>query len=71
MKAPKNFRRSFGFNEIALVPSMATLDPDLVDISTNIGNLKLDIPIIGSAMDSVVSPKTAITLSKHLKYVRN
>ena len=65
MKEPRNFRRSFGFNEIALVPSMATLDPDLVDISTTIGNLSLDIPIIGSAMDSVVSPETAIALSKH------
>ena len=39
-----------------------TLDPDIVDISTKIGNLKLNIPIIGSAMDSVVSPKTASIL---------
>ena len=57
-----HFKRSYGLNEIALVPSSCTLDPDIVDISTKIGNLKLDIPIIGSAMDSVISPKTASIL---------
>lgn len=57
-----HFKRSYGLNEIALVPSSYTLDPDIVDISTKIGDLKLEIPIIGSAMDSVVSPKTASLL---------
>ena len=57
-----HFKRSYGLNEVALVPSSYTLDPDIVDISTKIGNLKLEIPIIGSAMDSVVSPKTASLL---------
>ena len=57
-----HFKRSYGLNEIALVPSSYTLDPEIVDISTKIGNLKLQIPIIGSAMDSVVSPKTASLL---------
>ena len=59
------FKRSYGLNEIALVPSSLTLDPDIVDISTKIGNLKLNIPIIGSAMDSVVSPKTAAILGNY------
>ncbi|MBL6723092.1 MAG: GuaB3 family IMP dehydrogenase-related protein [Candidatus Margulisbacteria bacterium] len=57
-----HFKRSYGLNEIALVPSSLTLDPNIVDISTTIGKLKLDIPVIGSAMDSVVSPKTASLL---------
>ena len=57
-----HFKRSYGLNEIALVPSSYTLDPDIVDISTKIGDLKLNIPIIGSGMDSVVSPKTASML---------
>ena len=59
------FKRSYGLNEVALVPSSYTLDPDIVDISTKIGDLKLDIPIIGSAMDSVVSPKTAGLLGQY------
>lgn len=61
-KELKHFKRSYGLDEIALVPSSYTLDPDLVDISTKIGDLKLEIPIIGSAMDSVVSPITASLL---------
>jgi IMP dehydrogenase len=58
------FKRSYGLNEIALVPSSYTLDPDIVDISTKIGDLSLKIPIIGSAMDSVVSPDMAVALSR-------
>ena len=61
-KRSNHFKRSYGLNEVALVPSSYTLDPDIVDISTKIGNLKLEIPIIGSAMDSVGSPKTASLL---------
>ena len=38
-----HFKRSYGLNEVALVPSSFTLDPDIVDISTKIGNLKLNI----------------------------
>lgn len=60
----KTFERSYGFDEIALVPSTQTIDMELVDISTSIGTINLDIPIIGSAMDSVVSPETAIKLGK-------
>ncbi|MGC6366445.1 MAG: GuaB3 family IMP dehydrogenase-related protein [Candidatus Marinamargulisbacteria bacterium] len=60
-----HFKRSYGLNEIALVPSSYTLDPDIVDISSTIGGLKLEIPVIGSAMDSVVSPKTASILGNH------
>ncbi|MEK9726515.1 MAG: GuaB3 family IMP dehydrogenase-related protein [Candidatus Margulisiibacteriota bacterium] len=60
-----HFKRSYGLNEIALVPSSFTIDPDIVDISTKIGDLKLNIPIIGSAMDSVVSPKTASILGNY------
>ncbi|NQY73219.1 MAG: GuaB3 family IMP dehydrogenase-related protein [Candidatus Margulisbacteria bacterium] len=61
---PKEFERAYGFDEIALAPSSRTLDPDIVDISAKIGPISLSIPIIGSAMDSVVSPETAILLGK-------
>ncbi|RAP33418.1 GuaB3 family IMP dehydrogenase-related protein [Candidatus Marinamargulisbacteria bacterium SCGC AG-410-N11] len=55
----KQFTKSYGLNEIALVPSDITLDYNLVDISTEIAGHKLDLPIIASSMDSVVSPQTA------------
>jgi len=61
----KEFVRSYGFDEIALVPTDSTIDPELVDISTNIAGIKLGVPVIGSAMDSVVSPKTAIKLAEY------
>ena len=39
----KQFTRSYGLNEIALVPSNITIDPELVDISTKIANLRKGI----------------------------
>lgn len=62
--ADKKFVRAYGLDEIALVPSNLTLDPSLVDISTTIAGHKLELPIFGSSMDSVVSPKTAGIIGK-------
>lgn len=62
--ATKQLTRAFGLDEIALVPSSLTLDPELVDPSTYIANIQLDVPIFASAMDSVVSPKTAGLIGK-------
>lgn len=59
MSSEKQFNRAYGLNEIALVPSNLTLDPELVDISSTIAGTTLNIPIFASAMDSVVSPETA------------
>ena len=50
----KKTRRAYGFDEIALVPGSVTLDPDLCDIGFELGPHKFAIPIIASAMDSVV-----------------
>ncbi len=60
----KKVRRAYGFDEIALVPSLATIETDDVETKTSIGSLKLDIPIIASAMDSVVDPSTAAMMSQ-------
>ena len=59
----KKVRRAYGIDEIALVPGERTLDYDLTNPSWKIGNIDRDIPIIASAMDSVVDVKTAIELS--------
>jgi len=59
----KLVRRAYGIDEIALVPGEKTLDYELTDPSWIIGNFKREIPIIASAMDSVVDVKTAIDLS--------
>jgi len=60
----KKVRRAYGIDEIALVPGERTLDYELTNPSWKIGNIVRNIPIIASAMDSVVDVKTAIELSK-------
>lgn len=60
----KTARRAYGIDEIALVPGGRTLDPELADTSIEIGGIKLNIPILASAMDGVVDVKMAALLSK-------
>ena len=60
----KKVRRAYGIDEIALVPGNRTIDYDLTDPSWSIGNLKREVPIVASAMDSVVDVNTAVELTK-------
>jgi len=60
----KRARRAYGIDEIALVPGQRTLDPSLADTRWRIGNLERHIPILASAMDSVVDARMAILLSE-------
>jgi IMP dehydrogenase len=55
----KKARRAYGFDDIAIVPSRRTRDPDDVDISWKIGDYRFELPMLASAMDGVVSPTTA------------
>src|SRR3954449_744487 len=60
----KKARRAYGFDDIAIVPSRRTRDPDDVDISWKLGNYRFEIPLLASAMDGVISPTTARTIGK-------
>ena len=60
----KKTRRAYGFDEISLCPSIITINPEDTDVSVKIGGHKFEVPIIASAMDGVVSPKTAVLMSK-------
>jgi len=60
----KKARQAYGFDDIAIVPSRRTRDPDDVDIGWKLGDHLLELPLIASAMDSVVSPQTAIEVGK-------
>jgi IMP dehydrogenase len=62
--AGKTARRAYGFDEIAIVPSRRTRDPDDVDISWEIDAYTFALPMAASAMDGVVSPATAIEIGK-------
>jgi len=60
----KKARQAYGFDDIAIVPSRRTRDPQDVDIGWKLGPHLLELPLIASAMDGVVSPKIAIDLGK-------
>ncbi len=60
----KKARRAYGFDDIAIVPSRRTRDAEDVDIGWKLGPYLLELPLLASAMDGVVSPATAIELGK-------
>ena len=60
----KSGRQGYGFDDIAIVPSRRTRDPDDVDISWQLDAFKFPLPMMGSAMDSAISPATAVTIGK-------
>ncbi|HVM10971.1 MAG TPA: GuaB3 family IMP dehydrogenase-related protein [Actinomycetota bacterium] len=57
-------RRAYGFDEVAIVPSRRTRDPDDVDISWEIDAYRFDLPLMASAMDAVVSPTSAAEIGR-------
>jgi IMP dehydrogenase len=60
----KKGRRGYGFDDIAIVPSRRTRDPDDVDISWTLGPYRFELPMLAAAMDGVVSPRTAGLVGK-------
>jgi len=60
----KKARRAYGFDDIAIVPSRRTRDPDDVDISWTLGPYRFELPLLAAALDGVVSPETAGVIGK-------
>ena len=60
----KSARRAYGFDEVAIVPSRRTRDPDDVDVSWEIDAWTFRLPLMAAAMDGVVSPATAIEIGR-------
>ena len=60
----KKARRAYGFDDIAIVPSRRTRDPDDIDITWNLGPYRFELPLLASAMDGVVSPRTAALINR-------
>lgn len=60
----KSGRRAYGFDDVAIVPSRRTRDPEDVDISWEIDAFRFELPLLASAMDGVVSPATAIEIGR-------
>lgn len=60
----KSGRRAYGFDDIAIVPSRRTRDPEDVSIAWEIDAFRFELPLLASAMDGVVSPRTAIEIGR-------
>lgn len=57
-------RHAFGFDDVALVPGPVTLDPEDVDLSCELAGLHLTLPVLASAMDAVVDPRSAALMTE-------
>ena len=60
----KSGRRAYGFDDVAIVPSRRTRDPEDVSIAWEIDAYRFELPLLASAMDGVVSPRTAVLLGQ-------
>lgn len=60
----KRARRAYSFDDVAIVPSRRTRDPEDVSVTWSIDAFQFATPILAAPMDSVVSPKTAIMIGQ-------
>jgi len=58
-------RRAYGFDEVALVPGAVTVDPAEINLTTEVGGHRLEIPFIASAMDAVSDADFAARMSRY------
>ena len=61
----KRGRRAYSFDDIAIVPSRRTRDPQEVSTAWQIDAYRFEIPIVAAPMDSVMSPETAVAIGRH------
>jgi IMP dehydrogenase len=61
----KRGRRAFWFDDIAVVPSRRTRDPEEVSVAWQIDAYRFEMPLLAAPMDSVMSPRTAIEFGRH------
>ena len=60
----KSGRRAYALDEIGIVPSRRTRDPEEVSIAWQIDAYRFDLPLVVAPMDSVVSPRTAVEIGR-------
>jgi IMP dehydrogenase len=61
----KRGRRAYSFDDLAIVPSRRTRDPEEVSVAWQIDAYRFELPILAAPMDSVMSPQTAVAFGKH------
>ena len=60
----KSLAEAYGFDDVAIVPGVLTINPELTDVSTRLAGQRLGIPILAAAMDAVVDPHFAIEVGR-------
>jgi IMP dehydrogenase len=60
----KRGRRAYSFDDVAIVPSRRTRDPEEVSVAWQIDAYRFELPILAAPMDSVMSPDTAVAFGK-------
>ena len=60
----KRARRAYSFDDVAIVPSRRTRDPEEVSVAWQIDAYRFDLPVLAAPMDSVMSPETAIAFGR-------
>src|SRR3954468_24875271 len=61
----KRGRHAYSVDDVAIVPSRRTRDPEEVTVHWQIDAYRFELPILGAPMDSVMSPQTAVAFGKH------
>ena len=60
----KRGRRAYSFDDVAVVPSRRTRDPEEVSTAWQIDAYRFEMPVMAAPMDSVMSPATAIAMGR-------
>jgi IMP dehydrogenase len=60
----KELKHAYGYEDVAIAPGAITLNPEMVDLSMSIDGVKLQVPVLASAMDAVVNPAFAVRMGK-------
>ena len=69
----QKIKEAFTFDDVLIVPSLSSIKPNSADVSTKITKkLKLNLPLISSAMDTVTESALAIKMAQEfsLRYLK-
>ena len=58
----KELRRTYGFDEVAIVPGDKTVNPELTKTDVALDGMTLSTPVLAAAMDAIVSPESAVRM---------
>ena len=58
----KELRRTYGFDEVAIVPGDKTVNPELIKTDVALDGMTLSTPVLAAAMDAIVSPESAVRM---------